>query len=177
MVSAVLSLQRGLRGMFPGSKSLSAVAVILGLAAFVIKLAAAIRDSPGSFDFIPAEVEARLLALDVNFAHSMLFTAIQLGAVMVLIRRCSGRHAGRFTGKIRATTAKKIECHEFWLTNFCITCLLDVLYALFGLLQLYLLTLSRVWNTPLFLIFGLQIDLLCEYLNQPLSLKIEDCVD
>lgn len=109
MVSAILSLQRGLRGMFPGSKSLSAVAVLLGLGAFAVKLAAAVRDDPGSFDFIPAHVEARLLAFDVNFAHSVLFTAIQLAAVMVLVRRCSGRHAGRFTGKSRANTAKRIR--------------------------------------------------------------------
>ncbi|KAG6356291.1 hypothetical protein INS49_015678 [Diaporthe citri] len=139
MVSAILSLQTGLRGVFPGSKSLSAVAVLLGLGAFVVKLAAAARDSPGSFAFIPAHVEARLFALDVDFAHNMLFTAIQFAAVLVLAKRCSGRHTGKFT---------------------------DVLYALFGLLQLYLLTLSRVWNTPLFLIFGLQIDLLSPHLAE-----------
>lgn len=161
ITSVGLTLQRGLRGIFPEAKSLSAIVGVLGSDVFLTKLATVLQGSARNLSFIPAYFEAQLLALDVHFAQNMLVKACQLGVVVILVRACSRGRTRRFAGKIRQETREKVNYGDFRLTDSFFHNP-DVLYALFGILQLYILTLTRVWNTPLFLIFGLQTDLLCK---------------
>ena len=115
--SATLTLHRGLRGMFPRAKSVSAGAPLFGLGVFVTKLAAAAKDRPDSFSNVHAYSQMADLSLDVDSAYRALFLALQLGAIAILVGRWSGLHRGRFSGKIGFTSAAILNMMRVWLTR------------------------------------------------------------